>query len=200
MYKTTKIFVLGLLVFALCAMLCTPCARAASITLAWDTSENATGYKLYYGTTSKTYTTTIDVHNVLTYTIADLAGISAPANVRLAIATATKPAAVLIAWDSVIGATGYTIKYGTVSGTYTTTITTGNVGQYLLPGLKNNTTYYLTVTATGTGTTTYYFAATAYNQSMESDYSDEVSYTSTTSTPSTEFNFKTLRVSGLLPK
>lgn len=175
----------------LCAIFSAPCAHAADVTLAWDKSDGAAGYKIYYGTTSRTYTTVIDVKNVLTYTITDLPGMSAPANVRLAITTATKPAGAMIVWDSVSGATGYTIKYGTVSGTYTTTIDASAVTQYLLTGLKNNTTYYAVVTATGTGPT-YYFAATAYDASTESDYSDEVSYTASVSPNSAQMSFKTL--------
>jgi hypothetical protein len=189
-----------LMAVALCTMLFAPCpARAASVTLAWDASAGATGYKIYYGIASRTYTTTIDVGNVQIYTVPNLAGPSAPSNVRLAMATATKPAAVLLAWDSVANATGYTIKYGTVSGTYTTTITAGNVTQYVLPGLKNATTYYVAVSALTSPGTTYYFAATAYDGGkMESDYSVEVSYNAAESANSAELTFKTLTVNGLV--
>lgn len=42
-----------------------------SITLAWDANSepDLSGYKVYYGTSSGTYTTTIDVGNVTTYTL-----------------------------------------------------------------------------------------------------------------------------------
>jgi hypothetical protein len=41
--------------------------------LAWDVASGATGYKIHYGASSGVYTTTIDVGNVLTYTITGLA-------------------------------------------------------------------------------------------------------------------------------
>jgi len=79
-------------------------AHAAQITLAWDESDGATGYKIYSGTTSNSYEWVVDVGNVTSYTTSDLT-------------------------------TGYT----------------------------------------------YYFAATAYDETgLESDFSDEVSYTAGT--------------------
>jgi hypothetical protein len=42
-------------------------ARAAGITLAWDAEKGAAGYKIYYGTESDAYTTSVDVGNVTTY-------------------------------------------------------------------------------------------------------------------------------------
>jgi hypothetical protein len=54
-------------------LLLAPClSRADTVTLAWDASSDATGYKLFYGTASRTYTTTIDVKNVLRYTIQNI--------------------------------------------------------------------------------------------------------------------------------
>jgi hypothetical protein len=79
-------------------------ANAAQITLAWDESDAAAGYKIYSGTASNNYTWVVDVGNTLSYTTANLTD-------------------------------GYT----------------------------------------------YYFAATAYDASgLESDYSDEVSYSANT--------------------
>jgi hypothetical protein len=48
-------------------------ARAARITLTWDAENGASGYKIYYGTESDSYTTSVDVGNVTTYplTLAD---------------------------------------------------------------------------------------------------------------------------------
>ena len=45
---------------------------AASVTLAWDASSGAAGYKIYYGTTSHNYSSVIDVRNVTTYTFTNL--------------------------------------------------------------------------------------------------------------------------------
>ncbi|MDD4931825.1 MAG: fibronectin type III domain-containing protein [Candidatus Colwellbacteria bacterium] len=168
--------------------------RADDITLAWDQSQGATGYKLYYGTASRVYTTTIDVGNVFQYTIRNLQGFAAPINVRFIIGIATKPAGAVIGWDSVAGATGYKIKYGTAAGNYSKTIDVGNVTQYLITELAPATRYYVAVSSYGAGTITYWFAATAYAPGMESDYSTEVSYRASESRDSAEFNFLTFPV------
>lgn len=49
-------------------------AYAAQVTLAWDPdpAPNLKGYKLYYGTSSRGYTSSIDVGNSTTYLISDL--------------------------------------------------------------------------------------------------------------------------------
>jgi hypothetical protein len=49
-------------------------ALAAQIRLAWDpnTESDLAGYKIYYGTSSRTYTNSIDVENVTTYTLSGL--------------------------------------------------------------------------------------------------------------------------------
>jgi hypothetical protein len=56
---------------------------------------------------------------------------------------------------------GYRLYYGTASGTYTHRINVGNATTYTAHGLSYGATYY--------------FAVTAYNQSGESGYSNEVS-------------------------
>jgi len=48
-------------------------AHAAQVTLAWDPSDGATGYNIYYGTTSKVYTSVVNVGNVTTFTFSNLA-------------------------------------------------------------------------------------------------------------------------------
>src|ERR1051325_10824346 len=59
---------------------------------------------------------------------------------------------------------GYKIYYGAVSGTYTNVIDTGSSTTVTINGLVNGVTYY--------------FAATAYNiLGLESDFSNETSYT-----------------------
>jgi hypothetical protein len=66
-------FVVVALLFALCA-LPLPAANAATVTLAWDQNAepDITGYKLYYGTSSRVYDHTEDAGNSTTCTISDL--------------------------------------------------------------------------------------------------------------------------------
>jgi hypothetical protein len=61
------------LLFALCTMPL-QAANAASVTLAWDKNAEAdiAGYKLHYGSASRTYDHTQDVANSTAYTISDL--------------------------------------------------------------------------------------------------------------------------------
>jgi len=73
---------------------------------------------------------------------------------------------VTLAWDANIetNVAGYKVYYGVGSRAYTNAINAGNVTNQTVPGLIEGTTYY--------------FAATAYDiSSIESDYSDEVTYT-----------------------
>jgi hypothetical protein len=54
-------------------MLFTPAVLlAASVTLAWNPVTESTGYKVYYGSASRTYNAPIDVGNKTGYTIANL--------------------------------------------------------------------------------------------------------------------------------
>ena len=48
-------------------------ATTNSATLQWDASPspNLGGYELFYGTSSQTYTTTLDVGNTTSYTVRD---------------------------------------------------------------------------------------------------------------------------------
>jgi hypothetical protein len=64
-----------LLTFLLLLIIATSAnAKAASITFTWDPSTGITptGYKLYWGTSSRTYSINIDVGNVTTYTWSNL--------------------------------------------------------------------------------------------------------------------------------
>ena len=49
--------------------------RCAQVTLAWDknSESNIAGYRIYYGTGSRSYNWFIDVGNATTYTITGLA-------------------------------------------------------------------------------------------------------------------------------
>ena len=73
--------------------------------------------------------------------------------------TPAHPGDVTLQWNSVAGADGYNIYYGTKSRDYHVTIDTGNETNVMLslaPG-------------------TYYFSVKAYNNYGESDYSGEIS-------------------------
>jgi hypothetical protein len=68
------IIIIGLwcLVFGLSMLFSQGRAHAAQITLAWDVSDGAAGYKIYSGTTSNNYTWVADVGNATSYTTANL--------------------------------------------------------------------------------------------------------------------------------
>ena len=96
--------------------------------------------------------------------IAILAVLSAPVQALSAIVPPTQ--SVTLAWDLSIDPTvvGYKIYYGVASRTYTSMVDVGNATSVTISGLVEGTTYF--------------FAATAYNTlGLESDYSDELSYT-----------------------
>ena len=50
-------------------------SRAAQVTLAWDANTDASvlGYKLYYGTSTRSYGAPIDVGKVTQYTLSNIA-------------------------------------------------------------------------------------------------------------------------------
>ncbi len=76
------------------------------------------------------------------------------------------------AWtpNSDISLSGYTIYWGTTSGSYTSFIDIG------LPAPVNNDIHGSVMNHFEFGAT-YFFAARAYNQSLTSDYSEEVEWT-----------------------
>ncbi|MDL1984267.1 MAG: fibronectin type III domain-containing protein [Deltaproteobacteria bacterium] len=70
-------------------------------------------------------------------------------------------AMIQFAWDSSPDpVSGYRVYYGTSSGNYTKNMDVGNVATYTLTGLEDEHTYYI--------------AVTAYNDSGESNYSNEI--------------------------
>ncbi|MBO9664005.1 PA14 domain-containing protein [Dokdonella sp.] len=70
-------------------------------------------------------------------------GLGAP----LIVASSGSGTSASLSWVPVPGATGYRIKYGTASGSYTTTVEAGNVTSYTLANLAPGTRNYLTVLA-----------------------------------------------------
>lgn len=76
-----------------------------------------------------------------------------------------------LVWDSVQGAQGYRVYWGTSAGSYPNHIDVGNVTQYSLDKLPlaDNTTYYVTVTA--------------YNSAGESGYAAPLRYSPGDNTP-----------------
>lgn len=73
-----------------------------------------------------------------------------------------RPGEIQLRWDTVPGASGYRVYYGTVPGVYTRSLTVGPFGGAVVRGLADCTTWYL--------------AVKAYNQSGESPaFSNEVS-------------------------
>jgi Bacterial Ig domain len=68
--------------------------------------------------------------------------------------------AISLAWNASTGAIGYRVYYGQVSQTYETSVDAGPALQASIGGLTPGT---------------YYFAATAYNTTGESPFSNEVS-------------------------
>jgi hypothetical protein len=160
------------------------------ITLSWGTSSGAAGYKVKYGTASGSYTTVMDVGGSTSATIDGLTngttyyfavsaynanGESADSFEKYGKPHVLPPAPdapvqndpvagngkVTVSWNAVVGADGYNVKYGTVSGTYTNTVRAGNVTSRTITGLSNGTTYY--------------FVVTAYNEGGESGVSNEKS-------------------------
>jgi fibronectin type 3 domain-containing protein len=153
-------------------------SSSGSVSLSWTPVTGATNYNIYRGTVSGTYSSiatavsganyvdsTVSNGTVYYYVVRAFNGAESAASNQ----ATTKPIAsfaidtissvtsnsLQVSWTPTEGADSYDVKYGTVSGTYTTTFS--NVSSpYTVTGLTANTTYYLVVTArnsTGSGTT-----------------------------------------------
>ncbi|WP_218093521.1 fibronectin type III domain-containing protein [Paenibacillus solanacearum] len=144
-----------------------------TVDLRWYSTTNATGYKIKYGTASKTYTQTIDAGQALEYKVSGLtegrtyyfavaayngsgespasnetvAALSVPGIPVLRHAYAERSGKVVLEWQPVAGADGYRIAYGKAPGQYTGTIEAGNNAGWLVSGLDNDTRYYFAVRA-----------------------------------------------------
>ena len=166
-----------------------------SVTLTWSPVSGASGYKLYWGTNSGSYSNYLDVGNVTSYTINDLEndrtyyfvftsytkqGAESEYSNEVAITPTdqtppsppsgltffTSSKQVELRWNPVADAVSYKVYYGVNSGQYGYSEDVGNVTDVIITDLNNNQTYYFVVTALDD-----------YNN--ESGYSSEVSATPT---------------------
>jgi len=105
--------------FALCTMAATP-AFAATVNLAWNASSgsNVTGYKMYYGTSSRNYSYNVNVGN---HTSCSLSGLKEGRKYYFA-ATAYNNSNAESTYSSEVS---YTVPTGSTSGTGSTGSTSG---------------------------------------------------------------------------
>jgi|GEM_PF-1903203 len=197
MKPNTSIF---FLFFSLFFLLCGG-VEAAELTFSWlpNSESSLAGYKIHYGTTSRNYTSVIDIENPdpvngriqatvdgleegTTYYFAATAydenGVESDYSTEIS-HTVDDPAitpepegTANFSWlpNNEESLAGYKIHYGTASRTYTEIIDIGNPDP--VDGRIHGSVSDLTEG------TTYYFAATAYDQDgTESDYSAEIVYT-----------------------
>lgn len=153
-------------------------ASPGSVALSWTAAGGASSYKVYRGTTSGSYTLLASGVATTTYTDntavngtsyyyaltafngADSAYSSEVAVQPIAtpvISSVTSPTAtsLTVTWGAAAGAATYDVRYGTATGSYTTTVA-GQTSPYTITGLSANTTYYVVVranNAVGAGTT-----------------------------------------------
>jgi len=111
--------ILILFFFALCTMAATP-AFAATVNLAWNASSgsNVTGYKMYYGTSSRNYSYNVNVGN---HTSCSLSGLKEGRKYYFA-ATAYNNSNAESTYSSEVS---YTVPTGSTSGTGSTGSTSG---------------------------------------------------------------------------
>jgi len=162
------------------------------VAASWETVAGASGYKLYYGTSSGNYSNYLDVGNVTSRIVSDLTNgkiyyfavtayyeTGAESNysneVSVIATDSTAPTVpdgltafagngqVELNWTANTDDTvGYKVYYGTAPGVYGASEDVGDATEVIIAGLTNGVTYYFTVTALD-----------AYNN--ESAYSNEVS-------------------------
>jgi hypothetical protein len=160
------------------------------ISLNWNQNESydVTGYRIYYGTSSGSYSGTGATEGSSPISISDPATTSATlSGLTTTVTTPESPTLdppgfadqqLILSWNAVDGATEYQVYYGT-SYPPDTTINVGDTTTYTLSGLTNGQTYYVGVSAIAVPA--YYIAVTAingdgsYNPGVtnESAYSDE---------------------------
>jgi hypothetical protein len=144
-----------------------------SVSLSWDATSGATGYKVLRGTTSGVYTVTNGVASNTNFDATVVGGttyfyavqatnssgagaLSAEVSVTPTIALPNTPvgftatgtnSAVLLSWSIAAGADSYNVKRSTMSGTEVTIATVGATS-YTDNAVVNGTTYFYTVSAT----------------------------------------------------
>jgi hypothetical protein len=177
-------------------------ASSATMTVNWSptSSSGVTGYRVYYGTSSRNYSGTQATEGssplsvALGITTRTLSGlpITPPAAPDVPTLTGLAPLdkALQVSWKQAKGATGYLIYYSTASfdaSSLPTTFTEVNgaeVTSVQIPNLVNGTTYFVAVASQTQ--TTFYAAVTAVidgtiaanfgvASANESAYSDETS-------------------------
>ncbi|MBI5415287.1 MAG: fibronectin type III domain-containing protein, partial [Candidatus Omnitrophica bacterium] len=157
----------------------TATAGDKQVTLTWAAAAGATGYKIYYGTTSRVYGTPVSVGNLTSFTLTGLVNgtayyftvsgtntsgesirsneMSATPVTLLAAPVLNVPTAgngqVSLSWSTVAGATGYKVYYSTASGQYLAIppVDAGGATTATVTGLTNGTMYYFTVSAVNAG-------------------------------------------------
>jgi|GEM_PF-801393 len=81
---------------------------------------------------------------------------------------------VSLSWNAVSGADSYTVKRGTSTGTYGTTVVSNHTStSYIDTGVSNGTTYYYVVTATNSGGTSGNSAEASATPTSGSSYAKE---------------------------
>jgi hypothetical protein len=160
----------------------------SSVKVKWAKLPGSTTYKVKYATSAGGPYTSIPVGDINEYTVTGLisgttyyfrvAGhngteegyksdelttqTSTPTQPEI-ISANPKLQAVTVEWENSDTATGYTLKWGTSSGNYTSSLDVGNVAGYTVRNLSDVTTYYFTVQAynnLGDGATSAELSAT----------------------------------------
>ncbi|MBF0274011.1 MAG: hypothetical protein HQK84_02140, partial [Nitrospinae bacterium] len=165
----------------------------SSVATSWTAASGASGYKVYYGTTSGTYinaSTGVNLGNRTSFTFnnipagtyylalksydssGNLSSYSSEISVTVTSTTLAAPtnysatvsgSSVATSWTAASGASGYKVYYGTTSGTYINASTGADLG--------NRTSFTFNNIPAGT----YYIALKSYNSSGTlSSYSSEV--------------------------
>jgi len=126
---------------------------SSTISLSWPANNCYLigGYKVYYGSSSGNYTTTLDAGNNTTFDITGLSSAANPTGAPVIIYHDISNQTITLFWDtsSVAGATGYEVRYDTtgIPTAASPSRDAGNTTFYALTGLQNETYYYINVTA-----------------------------------------------------